>query len=119
MSITTLNGLRAAEDGIRNGGGLENIVVGKDIKSVKSPHKAYLAYLDAERKKEDSQKRKRGQAFEKQEESELKKKREEDLKRIESLRKATKNYLQENLKQKKCLKIPVHFLRVMREWQRD
>ena len=85
LSITTLNGLRAAEDGIRNGGGLENIVVGKNIiSSVKSSHKAYLAHLDVERKKEDSQKRKRGQASEKQEESELKKKRREDLKKIES-----------------------------------
>ena len=111
LSITTLNGLRAAEDGIRNGGGLENIVVGKDIiSSVKSSHKVYLAHLDAERKKEYSRKRKRGQASEKQEESELKKKREDDLKKIESLRKSNKELLARESEAEEMLKSACTFL---------
>ena len=89
MSITTLNGLRVVEDGVRNEGGLNNVPVNKGmLVSVKSSHKAYLAHFEEERKNEDSQKRKSSE--EKQQESEAKRRKEEDLKKINGLRKSTK-----------------------------
>ena len=52
LSITALNGLRAVEDGVRNEGGLSNVAVKKGmLVSVKSSHKAYLAYMEEERMK--------------------------------------------------------------------
>ena len=52
LSITALNGLRAAENGIRNEGGLSNVAVNKGmLVSVKSSHKAYLAHIEEERMK--------------------------------------------------------------------
>ena len=55
LSITSLNGLRAVEDGARNEGGLSNVTVNKGmLVSVKSSHKSYLAHIEEERKNEDS-----------------------------------------------------------------
>ena len=57
FSITTLNCLRATEDGIRNMDGLSNVNVNKSmLSSVKVSHRAYLEHLDTEQKKQDSQK---------------------------------------------------------------
>ena len=69
FSITTLNGLRATEDGIRNMDGLSDVNVSKNmLSSVKVSHRAYLEHLDIEQKKQDSQKRKKLLASEKQKE---------------------------------------------------
>ena len=82
LSVTTLNGLRAVEDGVRNEGGLRNVPVNKGmLVSVKSSHKAYLTHVEEERKNEDSQKRKFSE--ERQQESEAKRRKEEDLKKID------------------------------------
>ena len=89
LSITALNGLRAVEDGVRNEGGLSNVTVNKGmLVSVKSSHKAYLAHIEEERKNEDSQKRKSSE--EKQQEREAKGRKEEELKKIDGLRKSIK-----------------------------
>ena len=59
LSITTLNDLRATEDGIRNMDGLSNVSVSKNmLSSVKDSQRAYSEHLDIEQKKQDSQKRK-------------------------------------------------------------
>ena len=55
LSITALNVLRAVEDGVRNEGGLSNVVLNKGILvSVKSSQKAYLAHIEEKGKNEDS-----------------------------------------------------------------
>ena len=60
LSITTLNGLRTTEDGIRNMDGLSNVNVSKNMfSSVKDSHRDYLEHLDKEQKKQDSQKKKK------------------------------------------------------------
>ena len=80
LSVTALNGLRAVDDGVRNEGGLSNVAVNKGmLVSVKSPHKAYLAHVEEERKKIY----KRKFSEEKQQESEAKRRKEEDLKKID------------------------------------
>ena len=89
LSITALNGLKAVEDGVRNEGGHSNVAVNKGMLiSVKSAHKAYLAQKEEERKNEDSWKRKSSE--EKQQESEAKGREEEDLNKIDGLRKSIK-----------------------------
>ena len=68
LSITTLNGLRGTEDGIRNMDedsirnmdGLSNVNVSKNVlSSVKDSHKASLEHLDIEQKKQDSHREKK------------------------------------------------------------
>ena len=89
LSITALNGLTAVEDGVRNEGGLSSVTMNKGVLvSVKSSHKAYLAHIEGERKNEDSQKRKFSE--EKQQESEATRRKVEDLKKIDGLRKSIK-----------------------------
>ena len=82
------NTLRAVEDGVRNEGGLSTVAVNKGmLVSVKSPHKAYLAHIEEERKNEDSQKRK---SFEEKQQEREAKRRKEELKKIDGLRKSIK-----------------------------
>ena len=90
LSITTVNGLRAIEDGIRTMDGLSNVNVSKNmLSSVKVSHRAYLEHLDTEKKKQDSQKRKKLLASEKQKQKrkKVKKMQKEELSKIESLKK--------------------------------
>ena len=53
LSIITLNGLRAREDGVKSLNGLSHITVTKDMLSyVKDSCKAYMEHIETERKKE-------------------------------------------------------------------
>ena len=53
LSTTTLNGMRATEDGIKSMNGLSNISVTKAMLCcVKDSYKAYLEHMEIERKKE-------------------------------------------------------------------
>ena len=111
LSITTLNGLRAVEDGVIrvNEGGLSNVAVNKGmLVSGKSSHKAYLAHIEEERKNEDSQKRKSSE--EKQQEREAKRRKEEELKKIDGLRKNTKELDERESKAFEMLKSACAFL---------
>ena len=105
--IVPLNGLRVTEDGIKNMGGLSNVTVRKDmLSSVKCSHKAYLEYIDIEKKKEESQKKRKALASEKQKEKEeivKGKKQEEGLKKIEGLRKSNKELSSRNSKAEEML----------------
>ena len=92
LSITTLNGLRATEDGIRNMNGLSNVTVSKNmLSSVKDSHRAYLEHLDIEQKKQDSKKRKKLLAIKETKRKEEKvKKMQKELSKIEGLNKSNK-----------------------------
>ena len=86
LSITTLNGLRATEDCIRNMDGLTNVNISKNmLSSVNDSHRAYLVHLDIEQKKQDSQRRKKLLASEKEK---VKKMQKEELSKIECLKKS-------------------------------
>ena len=55
LSITTLNGLWATEDCIKNMDGLSKLNVSKNmLSSVQVSNRAYLEHLDIEQKKQDS-----------------------------------------------------------------
>ena len=49
LSITTLNSLRATEDGIRGTGGLSNVTKSM-LSSVKGSYKAYKEHIDTKKK---------------------------------------------------------------------
>ena len=72
---------------------LSNVAVRKDmLSSVKGSHEAYLEHIDIEKKKEESQNRRKELASENQNEKEqiVRKNQEEELKKIEGLRKSNK-----------------------------
>ena len=109
MSITALNGLSLVEDGVRNEGGLSNVAVNKGmLVSVKSSHKAYLAYIEEVKKNEEERKRKSSK--EKQQESEGKRRKEEDLKKIDGLRKSIKELDERESKAEEMLQSACAFL---------
>ena len=72
LSITTQNGLRATEDGIRNMDGLSNVNVSKNMLSSVKDSQSYLEHLDIEQKKQDSQKIKKTISFRETKEKEKK-----------------------------------------------
>ena len=85
LSIAALNRLRAVEDGVRNEGGLSNIAVNKGmLVSVKSSQK--------------------------QQESEAKRRKEEDLKKINGLRKSIKEVDERESKAEEMLQSACAFL---------
>ena len=84
LSTTTLNGLRATEDGIKSMNGLCNISVTKAMLCcVKDSHKAYLEHMEIERKKEVKTSTSR-------EVKEMKKKQEEEIRKVEKLKSSVK-----------------------------
>ena len=84
LSTTTLNGLRATEDGIKSMNGLSNISVTKAMLCcVKDSHKAYLEHMEIERKKEV---RKKSTSREVEEV----KKKQEEIREVEKLKSSVK-----------------------------
>ena len=79
LSIVTLNGLQAIEDGIRNVYGLSNIVVAKEmLSSVKGSYKAYMQHTDKEEGEEKKIKSNSSEA----EAEEIRKKQEAEIKNL-------------------------------------
>ena len=85
LSTTTLNGLRATGDGIKSVNGLSNTSVTKAMLCcVKDSHKAYLKHMEIERKKEVKKK------STSREGEEVKKKQEEEIRKVEKLKSSVK-----------------------------
>ena len=84
LTTITLNGLRAAEDGVKSLNGLSHITVTKDMLSyVKDSHKAYMEHMETERK--ELKKRCSNAELE-----ETKKKNEEESRKVEKLKSCMK-----------------------------
>ena len=112
LFITTLNCLRATEDGIRNMDGLSNGNVSKNmLSSVKDSHIAYLEHLDIEQKKQHSQKGKKLLASEKEKgkEEKVKKMQKEELSKIEGLKKSNKELNVRESKAERCFSLLLPF----------
>ena len=85
LSTTTLNGLRATEDGIKSMNDLSNSSVTKAMLCfVKASHKAYLEHMEIERKKEVKKK------STSREVDEMKKNQEEEIRKVEKLKSSVK-----------------------------
>ena len=86
LSITSLNGLRATQDGVKSMNGLSNITVTKDMLScVKDSHKVYMEYTETERKKELKKKPSTAEI------EEMKKRQEEESRKLEKLKSSMKD----------------------------
>ena len=85
LSTITLNGLRATEDGVKSLNGLSHITVTKDMLSdVKDSHKAYVEHIETERKKELKKRCSNAEL------EEMKKKKEEESRKVEKLKSSMK-----------------------------
>ena len=86
LSTITLNGLRAREDGVKSLNGLFHITVTKDMLSyVKDSHKAYVEHIETERKKELKK------TCSNAELEEMKKKKEEESRKVKKLKSSMKD----------------------------
>ena len=105
LSTTTLNGLRATEDGIKSMNGLSNISVTKAMLCcVKDSHKAYLEHMEIERKKEVKKK------STSREVEEMKKKQEEEIRKVEKLKSSVKELNDRESRAKQMLQSASGFL---------
>ena len=81
LSVVTLTGLQATDDGIRNVNGLSNMVVPKEMLStVKGSYKAYMQHIDKEKGKDKKKKSSSSEA----EAEEIRKKQEAEIKNLKS-----------------------------------
>ena len=113
LSIVTLNGLWATDDGIRNVNGLSNIVVTKEMLStVKGSYKAYMQHIDKEKGKDEKKKSNSSEA----EAEEIRKKQEAEIKNLKLVPKTLMQECQELIR---CFSQLVDlWKKEIREWQR-
>ena len=114
LSIITLNGLWAIDDGIRNANGLSNIVVTKEMLStVKGSYKAYMQHIDKEKGKDKKRKFNSSGA----EVEQIRKSRKLRLKILKAVPKTLMKECQELIR---CfIQLVDLWRKEIREWQRD
>lgn len=105
LSITSVNGLRATQDGVKSMSGLSNITVTKEMLScVKDSHKAYLEYSQAEKQKELKKRPATAEA------EEIKKRQKEESRKLEELKSSMKDLDERESKAEQGLQKASEFL---------
>ena len=107
--------MRATEDGVKSLNGLSHITVTKDMLSyVKDSHKAYMEHIETERKKELKKRCSNAEL------EEMKKKKEEESRKVEKLKSGMKDLDARESRAEQILQSASGFLEErIREWQKD